>query len=111
MCQALVPAPFFQYNKRDITEAASRKGYHPMTHDDAIWSYAEEFAERIVGGANKSLPEEIAEKMAYELNKRDWRKVLEKMDTLMTINVADGRLSRDAWDKIRAKLYACLGIK
>lgn len=81
-----------------------------MTNDDAIWSYAEEFADRIVGGANKSLPEEIAEKMAFELNKRYWRKVLEKMDALMTINVADGRVSREAWDKMRAKLYACLGI-
>ena len=81
-----------------------------MTHDDAIWSYAEEFAERIVGGANKSLPEEIAEKMAYELNKRDWRKVLEKMDALMMINAAEGRVNKAAWDKMRAKIYVCLGL-
>ena len=82
-----------------------------MTHDDAIWSYAEEFAERIVSGPTKSLPEEIAEKMVYELNKRDWRKVLEKLDALMMINCSGGRMSRDAWDKARTKIYGCLGIK
>ncbi len=59
-----------------------------MTHDDAIWSFAEEFVDRIVGGETKSLHEEIAEKIAYELNKRDWRKVLEKMDALMMVNAA-----------------------
>ncbi len=63
-----------------------------------------------VGNTTKSLPEEIAEKMSYELNKRDWHMVLEKLDTLMMMNVADGRISKADWDKKRAKIYACLGM-
>ena len=81
-----------------------------MTHDDAIWSYAEEFSDNIVGGTTIFLPEEIAEKMSYELNKRDCGKVLEKMNALMMMNVADGRISKADWDKKRAKIYACLGM-
>ena len=81
-----------------------------MTHDDAIWSYSEEFADRIVDGPTQSLPEEIAEKMSYELNKRDWSKVLEKLDALMMINATEERVSKADWDKIRTKIYACLGI-
>ena len=81
-----------------------------MTHDDAIWSYAEEFADRIVGGATQSPPEEIAEKMSYELNKRDLHKVLEKLDALMMVNAAEGRVSKAVWEKTRTKIYACLGI-
>lgn len=84
-----------------------------MTYDDAIWSYAEEFSDDLLRGiSDKSVEpvlEEITETMSYELNKRDRRKVLEKMETLMWLNVSEGRIDKTAWEKIRYILASFVG--
>lgn len=84
-----------------------------MTYDDAIWSYAKEFSDDLLRGvSDKSVEpvlEEIAETMSYELNKRDRRKVLEKMETLMWLNVSEGRTDKTAWEKIRYILASFVG--
>lgn len=85
-----------------------------MTHDDAIWSYAEEFAEKILQSASAesidSALEEIAERMSYELNKRDRRKVLERLETLMMISVAEGRVDKTKWERAQNKLASFVGL-
>ena len=84
-----------------------------MNYDDAIWSYAEEFSDDLLRGvSDKSVEpvlEEIAETMSYELNKRDRRKVLEKMETLMWLNVSERRIDKTAWEEIRYILASFVG--
>ena len=59
-----------------------------MTPIDALWSYAEEFADKILDsnfdGSADSIIDEIVEMMSAELNKRDQRKVMEKLESIMT---------------------------
>ena len=85
-----------------------------MTPIDALWSYAEEFADKILDsnfdGSADSVISEIVEMMSSELNKRDQRKVIEKLESIITFKVSEGEMSKTKWDKIHADLSALLGL-
>ena len=76
-----------------------------MTLDDAIWSYAEEFSDTILSNASARsvtpVIEEIAEKMTFEMYKRDRRKVMDKLGVIMMLKIADGKITQAKWDKIQ----------
>ena len=85
-----------------------------MNLNDALWSYAEEFENKILenlsDGAIEPIIEEIAEIMSAELNKRDQRNVVEKLETIMSFKVSEGEIPQEAWDKVKAGLSTLLRL-
>lgn len=82
-----------------------------MNLNDALWSYAEEFENKILSdGATEPIIEEIAEIMSAELNKTNQRKVMEKLETTMPFKISEGEISQETWDKIKAGLSTLLRL-
>ena len=97
-----------------------------MNRDDVIWSYAEEFTDKILEQIAEpdSFPadaddvdlgidpviDEIIEIMMEELYKKDMRKVIEKMNIMMMLKVVEGELHMNTWTGIRDELTALLGL-
>lgn len=84
-----------------------------MTYNDTMWSYAEEFSNKIVdsvsGKSTDDVIHEIVEIMLGELYKKDRRNVIEKMDKIMFCKDED-EISATTWTKIRGDLTALLGL-
>ena len=82
-----------------------------MNLNDALWSYAEDFENKILSdGETESIIQEIAEIMAAELSKTNQRKVMEKLETIMSFKVSEGEIPQEAWDKVKAGLSTLLRL-
>ena len=82
-----------------------------MNLNDALWSYAEDFENKILSdGETESIIQEIAEIMAAELSKTNQRKVMEKLETTMSFKVSEEEISQETWDKIKAGLSTLLRL-
>ena len=82
-----------------------------MNLNDALWSYAEDFENKILSdGETESIIQEIAEIMAAELSKTNQRKVMEKLETTMSFKVSEGEIPQEAWDKVKAGLSTLLRL-